>query len=55
MKHDIQKMKHEISQKSTWKYESFCMWVKVIFLFPTNMKLPICQKCKDDLFPKSTP
>ena len=31
------------------------MLVKVVFLFPTNMKLPICQKSKDDLFPKNTP
>ena len=31
------------------------MLVKVVFLFPTNMKLPFCQKSKDDLFPKNTP
>ena len=31
------------------------MLVKVVFLFPTNMKLPICQKSKDDVFPKNTP
>ena len=31
------------------------MLVKVVFLFPTNMKLPICQKNKDDIFPKNTP
>ena len=30
------------------------MLVKVVFLFPTNMKLPFSQKSKDDLFPKST-
>ena len=30
------------------------MLVKVVFLFPTNMKLPFCQKSKDDLFPKNT-
>ena len=29
--------------------------IKVVFLFPTNMKLPFCQKSKDDLFPKNTP
>ena len=31
------------------------MLVKVVFLFPTNMKLPFCQKSKDDLFSKNTP
>ena len=41
--------------KNTWKYDVFCMLVKVVFLFPTNMKLPFCQKSKDDLFPKNTP
>ena len=29
------------------------MLVKVVFLFPTNMKLPFCQKSKNDLFPKN--
>ena len=29
------------------------MLVKVVFLFPTNMKLPFCQKSKDDLFLKN--
>ena len=29
--------------------------VKMVFLFPTNMKLPFCQKSKDDLFPKNIP
>ena len=41
--------------KNTWKYDVFCMMLKVVFLFPTNMKLPFCQKSKDDLFPKNTP
>ena len=27
--------------------------VKMVFLFPTNMKLHLCQKSKDDLFPKN--
>ena len=36
--------------KNIWKYDVFCMLVKVVFLFPTNMKLPFCQKSKDDLF-----
>ena len=31
------------------------MLVKVVFLFPTNMKLPFSQKSKDDLFPKNKP
>ena len=31
------------------------MLIKVIFLFPTNMKLPFYQKSKDDLFPKNAP
>ena len=26
----------------------------MIFLFPTNMILPFCQKSKDDLLPKNT-
>ena len=31
------------------------MLVKVVFLLPTNMKLPFCQKSKDDLFPQNAP
>ena len=31
------------------------MLVKVVFLFPTNVKLPVCQKSKDELFLKNTP
>ena len=31
------------------------MLVRVVFLFPTNMKLPFCQKSKDDLSPKNAP
>ena len=31
------------------------MLVKVVFLFPINMKLPFCQISKDDLFQKNTP
>ena len=30
------------------------MLVKVVFLFPTNMKLHFCRKANDDLFPKNT-
>ena len=29
--------------------------VRMIFLFPTNMKLPFCQISKNDLFQKNTP
>ena len=28
--------------------------VKMVYLFPTNMILPFCQKSKDDLLPKNT-
>ena len=42
-------------EKNTWRYDVFCMLVKVAFLFSTNIKLPFCQKSKDDLFPKNTP
>ena len=31
------------------------MLIKVVFLFPANIKLPFCQKSKDDSFPKNTP
>ena len=27
---------------------------KMVFLSPANIKLPFCQKSKDDLFPKNT-
>ena len=30
------------------------MLIKVVFLFPTNIKLPFCQKSKDDLFPNTS-
>ena len=33
---------------------SFLYSVKMVFLFPTNMKLPFCQKSKDYLLPRST-
>ena len=49
-------MKDDISLKNTWKYDVFCIvLVKMLFLFPTNMKLPFCQKSKNDLFPKNIP
>ena len=28
--------------------------IEMVFLFPTNMTLPFCQKSKDDLLPKNT-
>ena len=40
--------------KKYMKIWFFCMLVKVVFLFPTNMKLTFRQKSKDDLFPKNT-
>ena len=27
---------------------------KMVYFFPTNMKLHFCQKIKDNLFPKNT-
>ena len=41
--------------KNTWKYDVFCMLLKLVFLFPTNMKWSFCQNSKDDPFPKNTP
>ena len=32
---------------------SVCL-VKMVFLFPVNMKLPLCQRSKHDRFPKNT-
>ena len=29
--------------------------VKMVLLFPTNTKLPLCKKCKDDLLPTNAP
>ena len=29
--------------------------VKMLFLFPTNMKITFCQKSEGGLFPKNTP
>ena len=46
-------MKDDLSQKNTWKYDLFCMFGKDGISFPRNMKLPFCQKDKDDLFPKN--
>ena len=48
-------MKDDLSQKIHANMMFFVCSVKVIVLFPTNMKLPFCQKRTDDLFPKNTP
>ena len=47
-------MKDDISQKCI-KIWFFLSVGKVGIFFPTNMKLPFCQKSNDDLFPKNTP
>ena len=31
------------------------MSVKAVFLFPANMKIPFCQKSKDDFFQENPP
>ena len=48
------KMKDSLSQKMHGNMMFSVCLVKMVFLFSTNMKLPFCQKCKDDLFPKNT-
>ena len=48
-------MKDGLSQKIHRSMMFSICSVKMVFLFPTNMKLPFCQKSKDDLFPKNTP
>ena len=47
-------MKDDLSQKIHGNMMFSVCSVKMVFLFPTNMKLPFCQKSKDDLFPKNT-
>ena len=49
------KMKDGLSQKIRGHMMLSVCSVKMVFLFLTNMKLPFCQKNKDDLFPKNTP
>ena len=46
-------MKDDLSQKIYGKMKFSVCSVKMVFLFPTNMKLPFGQKSKDDLFPKN--
>ena len=48
-------MKDDLSQRIHGNMMFSVCSVKMVFFFPTNMKLPFCQKSKDDLFPKNTP
>ena len=43
-----------VSKKDGNMMFSVC-WIKIIFIFPTNLKLSFCQKSKEDLFPKNAP
>ena len=49
------KIKDDLPQKIYGNMMFSVCSVKLVFLFPTNMKWPFCQKRKDDLFPKNTP
>ena len=49
------KMKDNLSQKIHRSMMFSVCSVKMVFHFPTNTKLPFCQKNKGDLFPKNTP
>ena len=48
-------MKDDLSQRIHGNMMFSVCPVKMVFFFPTNMKLPFCQKSKDYLFPKNTP
>ena len=48
-------MKDDLSQKIHGNMIFSVCSVKIVFLFPTNMKLSFCQKSKGDLFPENTP
>ena len=48
------KVKDDLSQKIHGNMMFSVYSVKMAFLFPTNMKLPFCQKSKDDLLWKDT-
>ena len=48
-------MEDDLSQKLHGNMMFSVYSVKMVFLFPTNMNLPFCQKSKDDLFLKNTP
>ena len=47
-------MKDDLSQKIHGNMMFSLHSAKVVFLFPTNMKLPFCQKSKGYLLPKNT-
>ena len=47
-------MKDDLSQKLHGNMMLSVCSIKMVFLFHTNMKLPFCQKSKDDLFLKNT-
>ena len=49
------KMKDDLSQKMHGNIMFSVCLEKTVFLFSINVKLPFCQKSKDDLFPKNTP
>ena len=48
-------MKDDLSLKIHGNMMFSVCSLKMVFLFPTNVKLPLCQNSKDDLFPKNTP
>ena len=48
-------MKDDLSQKMHGNMMFSVCLEKTVFLFSINVKLPFCQKSKDDLFPKNTP
>ena len=48
-------MKDDLSQKIQGNMMFSVCSAKLVFLFPTSMKLPFCQKGKDHLFPKNAP
>ena len=48
-------MKGDLSQKIHGNMTFSVCSAKMVFLFPKNMKLPFCQKSKDDVFPKNIP
>ena len=43
------KIKDDLSQKNTWKYDNFYIFGKDGISFSKNMTLPFSQKSKDDL------
>ena len=47
-------MKDDLFQKIHGNMTFFVYSEKMVFLFPTNRKLPLLQKSKDDLLPKNT-